>query len=164
MCRPCPRSDRGRQLAKRPEHRPHGVQDPGAAGLAAERPRSPIPPRPCGKSILMGQPWPWSAANRTPSAQICVYAMCINAGPVRDDRNERVCGFHVCVHDARTAWVLSTRAPSNVYTRRFRAVLCMCELCGVCSEIAHVSCAMMGCAPKRCSIPVKSGIYLFNNR
>ena len=37
--------------------------------------RSPIPPRasaawgsPC--SILMGQPWPWSAANRTPSAQV----------------------------------------------------------------------------------------------
>ena len=39
-------------------------------GIAAERPRSPIPPRPCGKSILMGQPWPWSAANRTPSAQV----------------------------------------------------------------------------------------------
>ena len=62
------RSDGSRRLAKRPEHRPHGVQGPGAAGLASERSRIPIPPRPCGKSILMGQPWPWSATSRTPSA------------------------------------------------------------------------------------------------
>ena len=63
------RSDGSRRLKKRPEHRPHGVQGPGAAGLAAERPRSPIPPRPCGTSILMGQPRPWSAASRSPTAQ-----------------------------------------------------------------------------------------------
>ena len=53
---------------RRLPHRPHGVQDPGAAGLAAERPRSPIPPRPCGTSILMGQPRPWSATSRTPTS------------------------------------------------------------------------------------------------
>ena len=46
------------------------VQGPGAAGLAAERPRIPIPPRSRGTSILMGHPWPWPVAIRTPSAQI----------------------------------------------------------------------------------------------
>ena len=29
-------------------------------------------PRLQGTSILMGQPWPWAVAIRTPSAQVCV--------------------------------------------------------------------------------------------
>ena len=59
-----PGSDGSRRLTKRPEHRPHGVQGPGAAGLAAERPRSPIPLGRAGRPSL----WAIRGLGRLPSA------------------------------------------------------------------------------------------------